>query len=159
MKLRIRPMRVKDKPAIMDILCDTPEFKPSEIIVAEEVIDAYLTDSSESGYHIVVAVEGESLVGYFCYGPTPLTEGTWDFYWAAVDSLARGRGVGSALFRYGEEAIRQARGRLILIETSSKPEYAKTRRFHRKQGFKLAGRIADFYEPGDHKLVYSKRLR
>ncbi len=37
-------MHAGDKPALMAILRITPEFKPHEVIVAEEVIDAYLED-------------------------------------------------------------------------------------------------------------------
>ena len=52
---KIRPMTPEDKPAIMQILKAIPEFKPAEVIVAEEVIDSYLKDLSGSGYHIFVA--------------------------------------------------------------------------------------------------------
>ena len=60
---------------------------------------------------------------------------------------------------FTENEIKNAGGRLAIIETSSKPEYEKTRRFHRSQGYELAGRIADFYAPGDARLIFKKRLR
>ena len=47
---------------------------------------------------------------------------------------------------------------MILIETSSKPEYEKTRRFHSSRGYEEISRIPDFYEPGDDRLVLQKRL-
>ena len=159
MKQKIRPMTREDKPAIMQILCDTPEFKPAEVCVAEEVIDSYLKDPSGSGYHVLVMEITSSVAGYVCYGPTPLTEGTWDVYWLAVTPELQGRGLGSALLASAEDKIGNAGGRLTIIETSSKPEYEKTRRFHRSQGYELAGRIADFYAPGDARLIFKKRLR
>ena len=82
----------------MQILRDTPEFKPSEVAVAEEVIECYLNGPLGSGYHILVA-EADSVAGYICYGPTPMTEGTWDLYWEAVARERRGQGIGSALMR------------------------------------------------------------
>jgi ribosomal protein S18 acetylase RimI-like enzyme len=157
MKAKIRPMTPGDKPAIMKLLAATPEFKPSEIVVAEEVIDSYLKDSYRSGYHILVA-ELELLVGYICYGPTPLTKGTWDIYWLAVSQKKQGGGIGGALLAFVEAEIRKARGRLAVIETSSTPEYEGTRRFYRRHGYEVTCRLADFYVPGDDKLIFQKRL-
>jgi ribosomal protein S18 acetylase RimI-like enzyme len=155
----IRPMTKRDKPAIMKILRDTPEFKPAEVTIAEELIDSYLQDSHQSGYYVLVAEVDRLAVGYICYGPTPLTEGTWDIYWIAVAQGEQSRGVGGALIALAEDEIKKAQGRLAIIETSSKPEYEKTRRFHNRQGYELIGRIPDFYAPGDDKLILQKRLR
>lgn len=159
MRPQMRPMTGQDKPALMEFLRATPEFKPAEVDVAEEVLDAYLRDPSGSGYQVLVAEVGASVVGYICYGPAPLTEGTWDIYWIAVAPKEQGRGIGKALLALAEAKIKGARGRLALIETSSKPEYERTRRFHRSQGYEMACRIADFYAPGDDKLILQKLLR
>jgi len=129
------------------------------VVVAEEVIDSYLQNPQGSGYFMLVAEAGSTVVGYICYGPTPLTEGTWDLYWAAVAGEKRGQGIGSALWQAAEEEIRQARGRLAIIETSSTPEYEKTRRFHQSRGYEVIARIPDFYTTGDDKLILLKRLK
>ncbi|MBM2825026.1 MAG: ATP-grasp protein [Dehalococcoidales bacterium] len=156
--LKIRPMTDRDKPVLMHILHNTPEFKPGEVVVAEEVLDSYLQDPSGSGYHVFVAEVNSVVTGYICYGPTPLTESTWDIYWMAVAPEKQGQGIGTALLASAEDNIKQARGRLILIETSSKPDYARTQRFYLLQGYDLAGRIADFYAPGDDELIFQKRF-
>ena len=156
--LEIRLMTSDDKPAIMQMLQATPEFTPAEIMVAEEVIDCYLRDPSGSGYHVLVAEIDSLVVGYICYGLTPLTEGTWDIYWMAVAPGKQNLGVGKALLSFAEDKIKKARGRLSFIETSSKPEYEKTRCFHRSQGYYIVGCIADFYAPGDDKIIFQKRL-
>ncbi|MCJ7655886.1 MAG: GNAT family N-acetyltransferase [Dehalococcoidia bacterium] len=158
MRPKVRPMTDEDKTAIIQILQNIPEFKPAEIDVAKEVIDSYLGDSIRSGYHIFVAEVGSSIAGYICYGPTPLTEGTWDIYWLAVAPDKQSQGIGKALLTFAEGNIKETKGRLALIETSSKLEYEATRRFYRAQGYELACRIADFYAPGDDKLVFQKRL-
>ena len=160
MPVNLRPMRPEDKSSLMNLLHSTPEFKSFEVKVAEEVIDAYLKDPSDSGYTIIVA-EGNpgGIDGYICFGPTPCTDGTWDFYWEAVRREKRGKGIGSALSKAAEAAVRKARGRLILIETSSTPGYENTRRFHINHGYEVVGRIPDFYSPGDDRLTLQKRLR
>jgi len=151
-------MTRRDKSAIMRILRATPEFKPAEVAVAEEVLDSYLVDPIGSGYYVLVAEVDSSVVGYICYGPTPMTERTWDIYWLAVAPEEQGRGIGRTLLTFAEDRIKEANGRLALIETSSKPDYERTRRFHHLQGYELVCRIPDFYSPGDDKLVFLKRL-
>jgi ribosomal protein S18 acetylase RimI-like enzyme len=151
-------MKKRDKPSLMALVRNTPEFKPAEVTVAEEVIDSYLRDPAGSGYNVLVA--GDSAVnGYICYGPAPLTEGTWDVYWIAVAPEEKGRGTGSALLAYAEDKIKEAKGRLIIIETSSQAGYERTRRFYQKHAYEVIAQITDFYAPGDDKIILQKRLR
>jgi GNAT superfamily N-acetyltransferase len=155
MTFMIKQMDRSDKPALMKLLAAIPEFTPSEVAVAEEVIDSYLAGPSD--YHLQVAELDTTVVGYICYGRTPLTESTWDIYWMAVSPEHQQQGVGSALLKFAEAKIGEAGGRLIVIETSSKPEYEKTRRFHLRHGYRSICRIADFYALGDDKLILTKR--
>lgn len=148
-----------DKPEVIRLLQALPEFEPPEIAVAEEVIDSYLDNPLGLGYHIQVAEVESRVAGYICYGPVPLTEGTWDVYWIAVTAGKQGQGIGNALITSAQDEIKRVQGRLIIIETSSKPGYEKTRRFYLSQGYKIVGHIPDFYAPGDDKLVLHKQLR
>jgi ribosomal protein S18 acetylase RimI-like enzyme len=152
-------MHAGDKPALMAILKITPEFKPHEVIVAEEVIDAYLEDPIGSGYNIMVAIEDGKVAGYICYGPTPCTVGTWDIYWEAVAPEKRGRGIGVAMTEAAEKAIVKAGGRMVIIETSSTPLYENTQHFHGARGYETVARVADFYSPGDDRLIMVKKLK
>jgi GNAT superfamily N-acetyltransferase len=147
-----------DRPAVSKILGNTREFKPFEVEIAEELIGCYLDDPTGSGYHVLVAEVGSVLAGYICYGPTPMTKGTWDIYWMAVAPEMQGRGIGSALMKSAEQEIIRAKGRLSVIETSSTPLYEKTIRFHLGQGYEVVCRMPDFYAPGDDKLLLQKRL-
>lgn len=151
-------MRKIDKPAVMKILHDTPEFKSAEVVVAEEVIDNYLRDLISSGYYVSVAESDSTIVGYICYGPAPLTEGTWDIYWIAVTAREQGRGVGGKLLAYAEDKIKEVNGRLIVIETSGLSGYEKTQRFYSKHGYEVIAHLPDFYAPGDDKIILQKRL-
>ena len=129
------------------------------MVVAEELIDSHLDDPSGSGYHVLVAEADSSVEGYICYGPTPLTEGTWDVYWMAVARDRQGQGIGSALLKSAEKEISEHQGRLVMIETSSTPLYERTRHFHLGEGYEAICRIPDFYAVGDDKLILQKRLR
>ena len=159
MKLTIRPISVLDRTALLRILKDTPEFKPSEYKVAKEVIDDCLKEDDNSGYFILVARDNTEIVGYICYGPTPLTNGTWDISWEAVARNRRGEGIGSSLIKAAEKEIRKFKGKLLLIETSSTPAYGKTRSFYSRHGYEEIARVPDFYETGDDRLILQKRFK
>jgi ribosomal protein S18 acetylase RimI-like enzyme len=150
-------MTSRDKPQLMALLQSTSEFESAEIPVAEEVIDAYL-DYPGQYYIITVAAIESEIVGYVCFWQTPLTKYTWDVYWMAVASEKRGFGIGKTLLKSAEDAISQAGGKLILVETSSKPSYLNTRRFYRKNNYKRVARIVDFYAHGDHLVIFEKRF-
>jgi ribosomal protein S18 acetylase RimI-like enzyme len=157
-KMNIRPLTSKDRTAVIQILEDTPEFTPAEVALACELLDAYLDDPPGSGYYHLVAEEGGKVAGYVCYGPAPITEGTWDIYWIAVDRNIQGKGIGRELMAAAEKEIIQAAGRLILVETSSKAGYEKTNLFYQRLGYQEVCRITDFYMIGDDKIVYEKRF-
>lgn len=151
----IRSLTSRDRGVVMDIIRDTPEFEPMEVPVAEEVLDAYLA-SPDEGYLALVAEENGVIVGYVCFGDVPLTVAAWDIYWLVVQCGWRGHGVGRALLAKVEEKVIHMGGHLILIETSSKPNYRPTRRFYRNNGYCMASRIRDFYAPGDHRITFTK---
>jgi ribosomal protein S18 acetylase RimI-like enzyme len=156
---KIRPLRKSDKTAVMAIVKTTLEFDQMDKKVAEELIDAYLENSTGSGYHLLVAEADSSVSGYICYGPTSLTEDAWDIYWIAVAREKQGRGLGSALLTTTEANIKKAKGRMILIDTESHASYEKTRRFYTGHGYKVVCDIPDFYKVGHGKLVYQKLLK
>jgi GNAT superfamily N-acetyltransferase len=157
--MNIRPMIRRDKAAVVKILQATPEFTPEEVDLAVEVISDYLHDPAGSGYFVLVAEIDSVIGGYVCYGPTPITEGTWDLYWIAVDHQIQGKGIGRQLMAAAEEKIKEAGGRLVLVETSSKPGYEKTNLFYQGIGYKEAARIIDFYMIGDDQIIYEKRFK
>ena len=158
MTATIRSMIEEDKDVIIKILKVTREFTSIEVEVAVELIDLYLESGISSDYHILVADTDDTPVGYICFGPTPMTEGTWDVYWMAVDPERQRQGIGRRLLKDAEVNISSLQGRLILIETSSKPEYDKTRKFYESCDYEIIACIPDFYTHGDDKVVFQKRL-
>jgi ribosomal protein S18 acetylase RimI-like enzyme len=155
----IRPMSRADRAAVLALIEATGFFRPDEIQVAEELIDVYLDEPGQGDYGVVVVEDGRGVVaGYMTYGPTPLTLGTFDLYWMAVDPKAQGRGHGRALVEWLEDYVRRAEGRLLVIETSSTAKYEPTRRFYLGLKYTEVARIPDFYGPGDDRVIYTKRL-
>ena len=58
-----------------------------------------------------------------------------------------------------ENEVRRQRGRMLLIETSSKESYGPTMRFYERSGYDEISRIKDFYRIEDDKVVFCKKLR
>ncbi len=157
--MKIRRMEPGDRSRVLDIVTATGSFTPVEIEIAMEVVDEGLAEP-ERDYFLSVVEDGEGRVtGYECHGATPLTEGTYDLYWIAVDPAAQGGGYGRTLLRFAEEDVLRRGGRLLLIETSSQESYGATIRFYEKSGYPLVARIPGFYKPGDDKLIFAKDLK
>jgi ribosomal protein S18 acetylase RimI-like enzyme len=143
---------------VRDIVRATRVFRPAEVDIALEVFDG-ATRRPGVDYHALGAYDDAGqLTGFACYGHTPGTEATWDLYWIAVDPAAYRRSVGRALMAACERAMAEAGGRLVVVETSSRPDYGPTRAFYQALAYRAAARIPDYYAPRDDLIVYTKRL-
>jgi ribosomal protein S18 acetylase RimI-like enzyme len=111
-----------------------------------------------SDYVFLVYREEGRVMGYVCFGPRSLTSGAYDLYWIAVDPFAQGRGIGHALLARVETEVKDRKGYLLLIETSSTPSYAAARHLYESGGYRCEASIRDFYERGDHLQVFVKDL-
>jgi D-alanine-D-alanine ligase len=147
-----------DRDRILSFIEATGFFRPGEIDVAAEVLDDALAGGADGHYQSFVAELTGKPVGWICFGPTPCTEGTFDIYWIVVDPTVQSRGIGRRIMSHAEDLIRAVKGRLVVIETSGSARYGKTHGFYRKAGYQEAARAADFYGPGDDKLVYMKKM-
>jgi ribosomal protein S18 acetylase RimI-like enzyme len=125
--------------------------------VAIELVDLALQPNNRD-YRLLVADRDGKLVGYVCYGPTPMTEGTYDLYWIASDPTVRGQGVGASLISGMEADLRRQQARLIRVETSATEAYGPTRGFYASMKYTEEARIRDFYKVGDDLIMLSKRL-
>jgi ribosomal protein S18 acetylase RimI-like enzyme len=155
LSLTVEESRPEDRDAIGGIARRAEVFNPEEEATVLELFDESM-QSSDSGYAFFSAKAEGRLAGFACWGPTPLTEGTYDLYWICADREVRERGIGRALFEAVAEAVRSRRGRLIVIETSSAEAYLPAIRFYERMGCRMAARIADFYRSGEDLLVYVK---
>lgn len=124
---------------------------------AIELVDLALQPNNRD-YKLLVADRDGKLVGYVCYGPTPMTEGTYDLYWIASAPEVRGQGVGASLISGMEGDLRRLKARLIRVETSATEAYGPTRGFYASMKYMEEARIRDFYKVGDDLIMLTKRL-
>jgi ribosomal protein S18 acetylase RimI-like enzyme len=161
--MKIRPVEARDRERIHQILVATNRFTEEEVRIADELVESAVEHPEKGDYNVHVLEEPDSgpskaVEGYVCYGPTPMTDGVFDLYWIAVDPRAQGLGFGQLLLRFVENEVRRQRGRMLLIETSSKESYGPTMRFYERSGYDEISRIKDFYRIEDDKVVFCKKL-
>ncbi len=140
---------------IVAMVAETGFFRPDEVEIAAEVLESAVHRGDYESY--TFRVEGAA-VGWVCYGATPCTMGTYDVYWLAVSPGLQGRGIGHRLMDFAEARIREAGGRIAVVETAGRPDYEPTRKFYERIGYLLEHQIIDFYAPGDDKMIYCKRF-
>ena len=166
MSIMIRKAHRSDRTALEQVLCSDSTFREDEIAVALELIDEAVVGSAD--YWILVAEDSfdntdvtgghasNQVVGYVCYGPTPMTKSTFDLYWVVTHKQARGRGVARRLIQAMEADLE--RGAAIRVETSQLEGYGAARKLYERLNYPEVCRLEDFYRPGDHLIVYYKRL-
>ena len=179
----IGPIEPSHRSRIAAILRSTENFRDDEVAVALELFDASFGGDD---YIVIGAFQRETgdgrretanagsdqrsapspasrlpspaLVGFAIYGPTMGTDRTYDLYWIAVDRAAHGTGCGSALLSEVERRLEALHARMLVIETSSRSDYAATRTFYLRRGYVEAARIREFYARQDDRIILTKRL-
>jgi GNAT superfamily N-acetyltransferase len=154
----IRPIEARDREGIVELLKSTGAFQEHELAVALELVDTALSKPEQQDYLPYVLEIGSSLAAYACFGRNPMTRFTYDLYWIATHARHMRQGYGQALFRFVEEETRRRGGRLLVIETSSKESYGGSREFYTRLGCEFAASLPDFYDIGDDRVIYFKRL-
>src|SRR2546430_9627824 len=158
----IRPMVAADRGGVFRILESAGNFTPEEVGTALELIDEWLELGEHSGYlTYVMGARDETtseVLGYVCFGPTPLTDSTYDLYWIAVDKSKHRGGVGKKLLKFAEEEIVRRGGKMLLVETSSQETYGGAIQIFEKNRDELGGKIKEDLKPGDDKLIFAERL-
>ena len=143
-------LRAGDGGAVEALVRATGFFNPEEIAIAVELV-------TTPGYRFLFAEDEDGLLGYTCYGAVPATTGSFDLYWIAVHPRAQNAGVGRALLAATERAIALLGGARIWVETSGRAQYAPTRTFYERCGYRIAAVLDDYYAPGDAKVIFFRR--
>jgi GNAT superfamily N-acetyltransferase len=149
-------VRRADRQNVGSLVAKTGFFSAEERLIATELIDERLAKGDESGYFFLFAEEKERLVGYACFGPIPGTLQSFDLYWIVVDPSLQRHGVGRSLLEAAEREMAKRGAGRIYIDTSSRPQYEPTRGFYKACGYREEAFLADFYAPGDGKIVFVK---
>ena len=157
-KIEMGASRADEGEQIVGVTREAQVFSAEEIAAVQELVDDYVANGDASTYRFLSYRLDGRVVGYTCYGKRSLTDSTFDLYWICSAPSAQRKGVGHALLQQTEQEIRALGGRLVIVETSSLPEYEPARRFYESHGYRLQVIMEDFYAEGDGLVLYSKKL-
>ena len=150
----VRPVVAADLAALRTVIDATGLF-PSAWL--DEMAAGYLTSTAD-GDAWLTADDGGRPVAVAYYAPEPMTDGTWNLRLIAVHPDHQGRGYGVALMRRLEDVLAACGARVLLVETSGLPAFARTRAFYHARGYEEAACIREFYAAGEDKVVFRKAL-
>ncbi len=154
--IQIRPVAKKDVPSIKRIMRETIEFSKDDQTTCAECLDAYF--AHEPFYAFACAEENNKLLGFICYDKASIAKNVYELYWIVVAEKARGKGIARMLDDYFVKAAKRRGARILFTETESAVQYAKARCFYKSCGYKEMARVKDFYDDGNDKIIYGKRL-
>src|ERR1041385_3877688 len=146
MSVKLGALQRGHRNRIREILNATSVFRDEEVRVAVELFDEtcaagparapYDPGDGVANYEFVGSFSREGqLIGYVCYGATPGTDRVYDLYWIATHPRFQNAGSGSMLLDEVERRLRQREARLLVVETSSRSDYASSRQFYEMRGY------------------------
>lgn len=152
--MKIRKTEEKDIPSLKYIL-DGLDLFPSEMLPS--MVGGFLAGDYLDSIWITCEVD-DGPIG-FCYAvPEQLAEGTWNMLAIGVHTSNQRKGAGAKLVKHLEEMLRDRGQRILIADTSSGDDYAKTRAFYRENSYIEEARVRDFWAEGDDKITFWKQL-
>lgn len=149
----MRAFTRSDIEAAKNIIDDTEMF-PSEML--DDMATPFFDDESSQDLWFVACTD--EVVGVAYCASERMTDGTWNLLLIAINPNCQGQGIGKQFMDYIEQQIKNIPARILLVETSGLAEFEATRRFYPQCGYTQVACIPDYYEAGDDKVVFLKKL-
>jgi ribosomal protein S18 acetylase RimI-like enzyme len=154
----IRSATPDETPPIVDLAVAAGLFAAEDAHVVETLMRDHFARGRDEGHRCLVSAPDGRPVAVAYAQPAPATDRAWYLTMIAVAPERQGRGDGTALLGHLESALRDDGQRLLLVETSGSPAFARTRRFYDGLGYEQEARVRDFYETGDDMVLFRKDL-
>ena len=151
----IRKIKKKDIKHLKVVLESIDLFPPE--MLEDMIADYFDNPQSEDIWFTALKSDIPISIGYCA--PEKLTDGTFNLYAIGVKNDFHGKGIGGEMMKYIEDKLKENGQRILIVETSGKEEFALTRKFYEKIGYTKEAVIRDFWEEGDDKVIYWKKLK
>ena len=140
----------------LKIVIETSGLFPSDLL--EGMMTDFFTNPETEDIWLTKLINGKPVAIAYC-APERLTAGTYNLYLIAVHQDLQGKGIGRELMNYIETLLQSKGNRVLLVETSGLPEYELTRKFYDNCQYNREAIIRDFYDEGEDKVVFWKKLK
>jgi ribosomal protein S18 acetylase RimI-like enzyme len=151
---KIRAVTRNDLEVLKKII-DSSGLFPSEYL--DEMISDYFNNTNTEEIWFTYIKSHTSIAIGYCV-PEKLTHGTYNLLAIGVSPNAQRRGVATEMMHYIEHQLKQRGGRILIVETSSDDAQIGARKFYEKIGYTQMAVIRDFWNDGEHKIVFWKKL-
>lgn len=160
-KFRLRSLAAADRSAAIRVSESTGILTPRSISsLLGDTIDSILDGTLATEAHRVrVAEDGDGKIcGWSYFAQDARADRVWELWYIGVRSDMNGCGVGDALLRDAEDAVRFASGRMLIISVSSSPSNERTRESYKRADFRQVGIVPSYYGKHEDKIIYVKGL-
>ena len=150
----LRSIETNDIDALKAVL-NTIELFPAEML--DDMIFDYFNNPNTTDIWFT-KVEGGIPISIAYCAPEKLTDGTYNLYAIGVKKDIQGKGTGKEMMDYLEQLLKEKGARILIVDTSGTPAMELTRTFYHKCNYTQEAVIRDFWEEGDDKVVFWKKL-
>ncbi len=150
----MRPIKATDLKDLKAVI-DSNELFPSELL--DEMTAGFFNQSDTAEIWLTKEVHQKPIAVAYC-APERMTEGTYNLYLIAIHKDYQGQGLGSEIMMHVEHLLKNQGVRILIVETSSLPNFELTRKFYDKLGYNREAVIREFYQKGEDKIVFWKKL-
>lgn len=154
MTKNIRPVTQADIDGLKTVL-DSCGLFPSEYL--DEMISDYFNNSYSQDIWFTFIVNDRPVAIGYCV-PEKLTNGTYNLLAIGVSENAQRKGIANEMMNYLERQLKSKGGRILIVETSSDDAQIGARKLYEKIGFTKEAVIRDFWNDGEDKIVFWKKL-
>lgn len=139
----------------LKIVLDSCGLFPSEYL--EDMISDFFhnLDTNEIWF---TYVENDSPISIGYCIPEKLTSGTYNLLAIGVFENHQRKGVAVEMMNFIEQKLKTIGARVLIVETSSDDAQIGARNLYQKLGYNQEAVIRDFWNEGEDKIVYWKKL-
>jgi len=105
----------------------------------------------------LVFSQEEEIQGVLIYRQDHTGDRVFELKWMAVKKERQRNGIGCSLVRHAEYLLKDS-ARLIVLYISNTPIWNSTKEFFRKLDYQEVAIIPDFWDDGDDRAVFWKRI-
>jgi ribosomal protein S18 acetylase RimI-like enzyme len=154
----IRPASPSDRDGMIKLFSALNLFNTDELQFMSELVDNFFNQTLGEGYYWIINDNNDAITSAAYYAPESFGENVYNLYFIGVFPSEQGKGIGSTMLEYVEKHLKELEQRLLLVETSGLPNFAKTREFYLKNNYEKEATIREYYKEGDDKVIYRKKL-